>query len=126
MIVTYVVRKFFEAAPVQHRRKEIMGYKVVDKTKGWHGVTVEKVYAFGTGRINIQKSGSIRAARFLRRQRGLKTWAGNEKGCLWFFGTMEEAVAGRKQAKSKGIKCSEQIKIFEVNEKNELNFIKDM
>lgn len=103
-----------------------MGYKVVSNKKPVLLAPGTKLYSMTTGSINYDHSSSKRAARFLRRQRGLVTNAGDQRGHIWFFDTLENAELAIQTTKQKKILCSDKIGEYIVSEKGSIDFKREV
>ena len=85
-----------------------------------------EVYSIATGRINPHKSSSIRAGRYIRHLRGYKTAAHSKDKAVWFFESLQLAVAAQEELRRVGIGCADKIGLFKVNEKGELDFVREV
>ena len=103
-----------------------MAYRISDKLKEWHGEPGQKVYSITTGPIRTDKSTCRSAVRFIRRQRGLLTRAGDAKGTLWFFDSIKNALAARQAMTVVQIKTSERIGEFKVSENNSIDYVREV
>ncbi len=101
-----------------------MAYRVNDELKQWHGEEGQKVYSVTTGAINKDRSSSRKAARYIRRQRGLCTRAGDKRGTLWFFDSLKNALKARENMTAVQIKTDAKIGEFVVTEKNTIDFVR--
>ena len=102
-----------------------MSNKLV-KTRGWQPLPGEEVYSVATGRINPHKSGSIRAARYIRKLRGFMTAVHAKDSAVWFFDSLSAAVAAQESMDKVKIGHADKIGLFRVNERCELDYVKEV
>ncbi len=103
-----------------------MAYRISDKLKEWHGNPGQLVYAIRTGPIRKGRSSCRTAVRYIRRQRGLLTRAGNDSVTLWFFDSLKNALQARQNMTLVKIKTDEGIGEFVVNMKNSIDYVREV
>ncbi len=103
-----------------------MAYRISDKLKVWHGEPGQLVYAIRTGPIRKERSSCRAAVRYIRRQRGLLTRAGNDSVALWFFDSLKNAVKARENMTAVQIKTDKKIGEFVVNMKNSIDYVREV